>query len=645
MVESRQIVKNVACGPTGAQPDLFYDFEYSSGERAIFRKKEKLTPSEHAEKYWIVPKSRIEGLYRRSNNMPVAKMFDIIDRPHVRLAKCCKGVQTGVTEGAHFYVAYRARISGKGDITVVMPDEKLVRRVMRKRVLVGFRKSPALAKLLSDNPDDTSLLGIFLKNGININVGWGNSQAVLSSDPLETLIIDEYDKCKDIVNIEEAFDRLTTYMYTSKGIAFSTPGLDGGPIIQSMADCDDIFDYHVLCPDCNHSQIMVFSQFYWPEGATHKEIKRKKSARYTCSHCESQWDDYMRDQAVLVGDWIPREGIDKPVDIGFQFPSWISPFKSLSDVVARKLKAEAATVEKPKKIRMWYNQEAGESHDEVIEEDQLSVDDLYARCYPYAPVGAGWTIPMKACVLTCSVDIQGNRLEAEVQAWGPGLENWGIERRYFMGNTVKTEVWDMLEDFVHQTWKHESGIELRLTAVAIDVGYRDKYALDFTARALKVRTYLVRGASTAGKPLISPPLTKKKMKKGTKYSPWLIGTENAKDTLFAWAKAEIEDQEGVRFMHFPDSYDYEFFKGFLSEQVKKVYNRTGNQILTYEKIKKAIRNEPLDLRVYNLVAILILTKFKNVNLEKLARQLSAAAAGTPIPKKAKGRRVLSKGAG
>lgn len=626
-----------------SQPELFHTFEYFPGEQKIFKMKEDLTPSQHAEKYRVITKSRIPGPCRSENNMPVAKMFDIIDLPHVRKGVCAKGVQTGVTEGSHSYVGYRVENSGRGDVTIVMPDEKLVRRIMKRRVVPMFEKSPRFSELLSDNPDDTSLSAISLKNGINIGVGWSNSQAVVSSDAIETLIVDEFDKCKDIINIEEAFDRVTTYQYTSKTIVFSTPGLDGGPITQEMDDCDVIFDYYVECLDCHVSQIMVFSNFYWPEEATHKEIKRKKLARYCCPHCESLWDDYKRDQAVIKGDWIPRENIDKPIAIGFQFPSWISPFKSLSDVVARKLKAETAKVEKPKKIRMWYNQEAGESHDEVIEDEQLPVEKLYERCYPYAPKGSEWRIPMKACILTCSVDIQGNRLEAELMAWGPGLENWGIEKRVFMGNTVKEEVWDMLEDYIHETWKHESGVDLSLSAVTIDMSYRDQYALNFMARPkLKVKVYPVRGASTPGKPLLSPPLTKKKIKKGTKYSPWLIGTENAKDTLFAWARAEIEDKEGVRFMHFPDSYDYEFFKGFLSETLIKRYNQSGKQILSYKKIKTDIRNEPLDLRVYNLIAIIILTRFKNVNLEILSKQIINIAAGGPSIKKKKSR-ILSKG--
>lgn len=642
-MEKGTTYKATACGATEAQVGLFYPLEYFPGERLIFKKREKLCPSEHAEKYRVITKSRIPGPCRSENNMPVAKMFDIIDLPHVRRAFSSKGVQTGETEGAHSYAAYRAENSGRGDITLVMPDEKLVRRVMKKRFLTMFKDSPRFAALLSDNPDDTAIAAIALKNGININAGWGNSQAIVSSDSIETLIIDEFDKCKDIINIEEAFDRVTTYQDTSKIIAFSTPGLDGGPITQYMAECDVVFDYHVECPDCHVSQIMVFSNFYWPDGATHNEITRKQSARYRCPHCESLWDDYKRDQAVVKGDWIARENIDKPVSIGFQFPSWISPFKSLSDVVARKLKAETATVEKAKKIRMWYNQEAGEPHDEIIDEEQLPAEKLYERCYPYGPKGINWQLPMKGCILTCSVDIQGNRLEAEIMLWGPGLENWGIERRIFMGNTVKDEVWDMLEDYVHKTWKHESGIDLSISAVTIDVSYRDQYALDFKSRALKVKVYLVRGASTAGKPLLSPPLSKQKIKKGTKYSPWLIGTENAKDTLFAWAKAEIEDKEGVRFMHFPDSYDYEFFKGFLSETPVKRYSPRGQQILSYKKLKTDIRNEPLDLRVYNLIAIMILTRYKNVNLENLTIQITAMAAGLPSPIKKKGRRVLSKG--
>ena len=149
-----------------------------------------------------------------------------------------------------------------------------------------------------------------------------------------------------------------------------------------LDNCDTVMEYHVECPDCGEVQVMTYEHFWWPdkEEATKRNsvelrrhantIIRESSARYVCSGCGVLWDDYARDKAVRLGlnhyfhGWKMREDIDLPVSIGFHFPSWLSPFKSLSTIVGRRLKAEAAT--HPVKLRAWYNQEAAEPYIERL---------------------------------------------------------------------------------------------------------------------------------------------------------------------------------------------------------------------------------------------------------------------------------------
>jgi phage terminase large subunit GpA-like protein len=60
---------------------------------------------------------------------------------------------------------------------------------------------------------------------------------------------------------------------------------------------------------------------------------------------------------------------------------------------------------------------------------------------------------------------------------------------------------------------------------------------------------------------------------------------------------------GARYLHFPASYSKEYFDGLTAEE-KRVRYSHGFPETYYEKIRA--RNEPLDLRVYQLAAMEIL---------------------------------------
>lgn len=52
-------------------------------------------------------------------------------------------------------------------------------------------------------------------------------------------------------------------------------------------------------------------------------------------------------------------------------------------------------------------------------------------------------------VLTAGVDVQKDRLEVEVVAWGKSRENWSIDYRVFEGDTGRGEVWGKLSELLN----------------------------------------------------------------------------------------------------------------------------------------------------------------------------------------------------
>lgn len=95
---------------------------------------------------------------------------------------------------------------------------------------------------------------------------------------------------------------------------------------------------------------------------------------------------------------------------------------------------------------------------------------------------------------------------------------------------------------------------------------------------------------------------------GTKLPLVMLGVDDGKQMVMN--RLAIEEK-GPRYFHFPldgdkampvRGYDQLYFKGIIAEQ-KKIVKRGGQIREVWEQIDKTIRNEPLDLRVYNLAAM------------------------------------------
>ena len=102
-----------------------------------------------------------------------------------------------------------------------------------------------------------------------------------------------------------------------------------------------------------------------------------------------------------------------------------------------------------------------------------------------------------------------------------------------------------------------------------------------------------KGYNVTGKPLV----TRSQGVKGQRI--YLIGTETAKDTLYTHLNVS---SPGPGFCHFPQrpEYDEEYFKQIFAEEPRHRM-RNGRRVRVYVTRRK--RNEKLDLRVMNLVAL------------------------------------------
>ncbi len=224
-----------------------------------------------------------------------------------------------------------------------------------------------------------------------------------------------------------------------------------------------------------------------------------------------------------------------------------------------------------------------------------------------------------------AINVQGNPdsdkswLEYEVAGWGRDNERWTIEHDLLYGSPADTAIWsEMLRrsNRQYQTW---AGTLMGITRIGINTqgGYTTEVRAFLKGR--QPRWIGLEGKKNRpGAPLI----TKRKNKKITS---WEVGTDTAKDTIFA--VLGITPLPGgaptPNAYHFPDTLDEEYFESLLSE--KKV-----EQIIGGVKVKKykqtRARNEVLDLAVYNWFLYHHVRRSRPGFLEEALRELEQAAA-------------------
>ena len=249
--------------------------------------------------------------------------------------------------------------------------------------------------------------------------------------------------------------------------------------------------------------------------------------------------------------------------------------------------------------------------------------------YEVAPAGAS--------VLVGAVDVQDNRLEAEVSAWGLQevaradaevsgvrgwdeagyhglshggrwyvLRRWAIEYRKIPGDPGTAAPWDELRAMMEAPRPHESGCELRPVIVAVDTGgHFTSESVEF-CRTAGHYYQPVKGLAVQrfGDILARRSVTADTLRDYGPAGLLLVGTGAAKSTIFAWLRQSCHGAS-PRPMTWPDDesrYGPEHFEGLCSETLERVIDkRTGRTRTQWKKIRR--ENEPLDLAVYSLAVV------------------------------------------
>ena len=283
-------------------------------------------------------------------------------------------------------------------------------------------------------------------------------------------------------------------------------------------------------------------------------------------------------------------------------------------------------------IKAFKNSELGEAW--VEEGEAPDWQRLLERREDYR-IGS---IPVGGLLLTAGADVQKDRIEVSVWAFGRGKESWLVEHRVLMGDTARNEVWQSLAGVLHETWTHETGCQLSLVRLALDTGFATQEAYAFVRSVRDARLMAVKGVAR-GPALVGTPTAVdattggRKLRRGIKVFSVAGGIAKLEFYNNLRKAPEVaEDGVTIRyptgFVHLP-KVDAEYLQQLCAEQLVSRRDRNGFAIREWQKMRE--RNEALDCYVYARAAAAVsgLDRFEDRHWRELERQIGLSPPGDP----------------
>ena len=321
------------------------------------------------------------------------------------------------------------------------------------------------------------------------------------------------------------------------------------------------------------------------------------------------------------GEWQATATAKDPKHIGFHINRFYSPWKGWIDLC---LDYESSK-DDHQKLQVFWNATLGLPFERVAGEKldwQRLRDRGSQSTYQQGFILNG------GLILTAGVDVQADRLEVAIWAWGRGEEAWVIRYEKILGDPLKSDVWEQLAHVTSQPYPNQSGAELRVRATCIDSGYLTQEVYHQVRKYRYLHWFAIKGVSGDGKPMVSRPSAQEINYKGNRIKRGIqlykVGVDLAKETLYARSRIERGtscpqiETPGAKYLNFPNNLDSEWYEGFCSE-VQVTKHRNGQPYMVWEKLS-GVRNEPLDTSVYSLAAA-HLAGISRINWSKIEREL------------------------
>lgn len=571
---------------------------------SYLRPPEKLSPSEWAEKHIRIPQGNaIPGLIRFGNAPYQREPLDMVADPDCRHITLMWGAQVGKTQVMNcaigYHIAHKPQSQmmmqpSQGDLQTWL--ETKFQPLVDGNDVLGERIAKVRGRQGVNNQRLKSYPGGFLM------FAWAGSPRTMRGRSAPKICCDEVDGYQVTAEghpVSLLWQRAATFGDQRLLIETSTPTIKNLSKIESSFTEGDQRRYWIPCPHCDHYQTLKWSNVHWqkdPDTGEHQPW----TALYHCEACGCGIDDGQKIAALKRGQW----RAEKPFrgHASYHLSELYSAFRRWRDIVESFLEKRAHG-----DMQTFVNVSLAETWEEQGE--QADPNALQRRAVEYPA-----QVPAGGVYLTAGIDMQMDRLEVEVVAWGVGEESWSIEHRVLWGDPLELDVWSDLDDYLTETWVHESGAVLGISASCLDTGGTSGYpqaAYEYARTRSSRRLFAVKGVAGWGRPIVAAPGKRKSSAKARKVNLFPVGVDEAKLVVM---RRLTQTQPGPGYCHFPDGRDVEYYQQLTAERLVTRYVK-GHPIREWHKMRD--RNEALDCRVYAMAAL----KLMNPNLKRLSDRM------------------------
>jgi phage terminase large subunit GpA-like protein len=553
-------------------------------------------------------------------------ILDSITDPAVEEVWVQKSARVGFTKLLDIAIGYHIH-QDPCPIMMVQPTIEDAQGTSKEEVEPMLRDVPVLAaiapKARAKTKDETILHKLFKgpMGRASLSLVGANSPRGFRRVSRRVVLFDEVDGYPPSAGAEGdqiALGKRRAEYYTNRKIVGgSTPTLEGFcRIVEEVKDTDQRRRF-LPCPHCGHMQYLQWGEKDTPYGIKW-EPGKPETAAYLCEACacliEHKWLRWMDER----GEWRPT-ATGNPKKRGFIF--WAAYSYSPNATWPQLVEEFLASKDNPEKFQTWVNTIKGEPYS--IQGEQADYKILGQRLV------SGWVcgeVPAGVALLVATVDVQENRLEAQIVGFGAGERTWLIDHEVVQGSPEDFSTWDDLEAWrLKPRLRVGSGEVVPIEIMLVDSNYATDHVVNYVRPRQRLKVFACRGEEKLSKRgMVSKGATRKE-----RLLQYQVATWDAK-RLLQHRLTLVGDRPGR--IYLPEWISDDYLEQITAEKLVKHRNRkTGRETLSW--IKTRDRNEALDLWVYAIAGLRILQEF--VGRKKYADLAALLAERTVATEQAK----------
>ena len=547
---------------------------------------------------------------------PWGEVLDAMDDQNLEQVTIRGSVQSGKT--ASLIAAGLGHMAAGRSVLVYEPDDKL-KRALATRIIAWGRLCKDETIRQAYEPKRPPFARTTEAGGrlevISAREGGAGVMRTASVVIVDELRLFHIDLLGDLV------DRMAAYGGRGRLITASSAGYQDECKTTHELDKSDSRRWFLKCPECGNENVPNWKNVNY---------KARRYPVYITPCCGSALEGIPFRRAIQAGTWKPTKNTMVPGIRGYHLDSFASPFESLRTITRQWQRADAHRKQtgsmaevisfQTGRLAIPYKPEAAQG---------VTPELLRSSCREdYDPN----IVPAGAAVLIGAVDVQDNRLEGEISAWGlveverddasqlkgwgshefRGLQHegrwyrlrrWALEYRRFHGDPGTPELWQQLAEFMEQPRPHATGPLLRPVSVGIDIGGHYGPQVAEFVRDRGAGYQCVKGLPPVrfGGVLARRSVTADSLENCGPSGLTLVCGNAGKASCFSLMRQSIAGAEPKPMVWPLDESRYgpEEFEGVVSETLMRTLDkRTGGTKLLWKKI--APRNEALDVMVYSL---------------------------------------------